>query len=298
MSRTLLVGHPKYSWREWVKANTAKGDLVMLDPANTDFGTPCRVCLIRAGKVIAWRLTGAIDPQRNPLAWMNAAYFLLSQAEGSFTVLFPAMRLSPVLRQMMLGMAQNISADRIIVPAGSRFEHQPWPIGAEVEELPEAFPVMVQEAQRRARWLELFERSTEHEVDLAKVGIEGARMGSGWRLKHADFSDWGEVSGGVLHVITDRELEEDEIARAMNLTHSNRLSMVRPEAYEGLVCSFGRQEGEDFGMGIIQRFDPEQNVMTIQADAVAPAPVHLLRIGQERVDSSGRETGPVGLWAV
>lgn len=298
MPRTLLIGHPKYSWREWVKANTAMGDLVMLDPANTDFGAPCRVCLIRAGKVIAWRLTGVIDPQRNPLAWMNAAYFLLSQAEGSFTVLFPAMRLSPVLRQMMLGMAQNIRAERILVPSGSRFEHQPWPIGAEVEELPEAFPVMVQEAQRRARWLELLERSTEHEVDLSKVGIEGARMGSGWRLKHADFSDWGEVSGGVLHVITDRELEEDEIARAMNLTHSNRLSMVRPETYEGLVCSFGRQKGEDFGMGIIQRFDPEQNVMTIQADAVAPAPVHLLRIGQERVDSNGRETGPVGLWAV
>ncbi|MDI9635587.1 hypothetical protein QPK87_14035 [Kamptonema cortianum] len=298
MPVTLLVSHPKWTWRDWLKENLDNQDLLVLDPSSPDHGPPARCSLVRAGKTIRWQLVGHTDVQRNPIAFLSAASALARESRQDLVVqLFP-MRLSPVLRQLALTVAQIFEPSKVLVPAQSRFEMQPWVGTAETVELPEAFPATVQDAQRRATWIDLQERCEFHKVDLAEIGIHGTRLGSGVRLKHTDFNEFAEVSGGVLHVITDREIEDDEVSRAMNLTHASRVSIVSPRSYERLICSFADKRGRDFGMGFIESIDPREGTAEILCEAVVPAPVKNLRIGTLQVSPDGQEVGSLNLWTV
>jgi len=284
---TLLVSDHRFTWREWLRAQTC--DVVCLDPTDADHGPACRAFLLRAGKVRDWRLIGSVDPLRNPIGIFSAAWTHVAQAgQGAVVQLF-APKTSPVLRQLALAISQRVSAEQILVPLGSGLENMGWPIGAEVIELPAAFPAMVLESQRRARWLEMLEASEMHEIDLADVTIDGARLGSGTRIDLPDWAGWAERTGTVLHMVGEGDLSDGQAARYLDQVHASRISFVSPAEYEGLVCSFSSQEGEDFGIGVVEKFVPERRLMRIRCTAVAPAPVRLLRIGTLRIDSSGRE---------
>ncbi len=295
---TLLVGHHKWSWRDWLRANLQDRDLIVLDPANADHGPPARCLLVRAGKVVDWRLVGTLDVQKNPVAWFAASAALLRSAKNDPVVLTFPLRPSPVLRQLALGIAHVLQPKTVLVPESTRLERQPWPVGAETVPLPEELPPLVQQAQRRARWLELIENCATHELDLSNVAIEGARLGSGTRLRHDDFPDYAEISGGVLHVVTDRNIEENEVRRAMDLTHATRLSLVDPLAYNGLVCSFAHENGEDFGLGYVQSVNPLQEQAVVMCQAVVPAPVRILKIGLINIADTGKENLAANLWTV
>ena len=298
MPATLLVSHPKWTWREWLKENQEGSDLLVLDPTSPEHGPPARCTLIRNGKPIRWQVVGHTDVQRNPISFLAAATALAQECQTDVIVqLFP-MRLSPVLRQLAFTIAQMLEPASVLVPAQSRLDMQAWPTEAKCVDLIEAFPQSVQEAQRRATWIDLQERCERHRIDLASVGIHGTRLGSGVRLKHSDFNEFAEVSGGVLHVITDREVNDDEVSRAMNLTHASRVSIVSPKSYERLICSFADKQGRDFGMGFIESIDPREGTAEVLCEAVVPAPVKNLRIGTLQVSPDGQEVGSLNLWTV
>jgi polynucleotide 5'-kinase involved in rRNA processing len=107
-----------------------------------------------------------------------------------------------------------------------------------------------------------------------------------------------EVGGGTLFLISEKEVEDHHLPRALDVFHCGRVHVIPPDSYEGLLCSFARQHGEDFGMGMIQTIDFESKTAKILSDAVPPAPVRILKIGGMRIDTAGRELGEVRPWQV
>ncbi|MBS1723324.1 MAG: hypothetical protein JSS66_10265 [Armatimonadetes bacterium] len=292
MARTLLVGAPGWTWREWLKENRV-ASLLCLDPSNADHGPPGRAYLWSAGKSPRWRFIGSSDPVRSPVALFQAAWTL---SEGCDTVLLFPVRDSPIARQLATSIAQALALDRILVPLGSGLAPLGWPVGAEETSVPEELPAMVLEAQRRAQWLTVLESTEEHVVDLRSVATEGARLGSGRALELQGWKGWAEVSGSVLHLVGDQEPDEQQVSQFLDDAGARRLSVVSPASYVGLTCSFASQEGEDFGIGFIRSFLPERGMLEVACTAVAPAPVRILRLGAMRIDGGGRELAESKPW--
>lgn len=293
---TLLVGDFQYTWRDLLKSHA--GTTIVLDPADANYGFPGRVTLIRDGKVVDWVFVGSTDVARNPLAILAACgKFRPNFTEESQVLLFPY-RASPVLHQLALRVAQALPLTRIKVPTGSGLEKISWPLGAEEIELPAAFPNMVLQAQRRARWLELIEQSSDHTIDLTQVGIEGSRLGSGNKLEIEGWNGWAEVSGDTLLLVGTEDPPEEKISRFMDFAHTRKVSIQDQQKYRGLICAFASQEGEDFGMGVVQSFDASSGKMEIKCTAVSPAPVRLLRLGSLRIDESGKELPGLPAWSL
>lgn len=288
---TLLVGDDRFTWRQWLKDNP--GELLCLDPAQADNGPPCRAFILQDGKIRQWRLIGAIDPLRNPVGMIGAAWQLSAKMGRDVTVQLFSPKESPLLRQMALTIAQGTAPDQVLVPAGSGLASMGWPVGAEEIELPEAYPNLVFESQRRARWLEVIEGATEHVVDLDSVMVEGSWLGNGVKVDLPAWEGWAERTGNVLHLAGHEELTDENASRFLDITHATRIAATSPDEYQGLLCSFSSQEGEDFGMGIVREFLPERRQMRVLSNAVAPAPVRILRLGSLLIDSAGRESGHI-----
>lgn len=298
MGKTLLISHPKYSWREWVNLNTEDRDLLILDPANADFGAPARILHIQNKKVKSWRLTGSIDPQRCPIQILTATSQLNKEISPNCLVVLFSLVLSPTLRQLSQAITSMIEPEEVFIPAGSKLERQSWIQNPIHIETPFIVPPLIQEAQRKARWIEMIESGEDHVVELADITTEGTRLGSGTRLAHKDFEDYGEVCAGTLHVVTTRQIPETEIGRVMDIAHARRLNIVAPSAYSGLICSFAHNGSQDFGMGVIRAFDPVREVFHIRCQAVPPAPVKILKIGSMRITDAGQELDPPMPWSV
>jgi hypothetical protein len=294
MSRTLLVGSVDHSWRDWIEAELGDRRFVVADPAVGDYGTLGRVAAIRSGRIEEWRFVGSVDFLRNPVGWLSGVIQL--GVGGDEVVLAPEAKDSPAIRHCLLMLAQALGVNRVLVPVGGVGLDWPWPVGAESVEVGAAFPEMVRSAQRRARWLELLEGCGVHEVRLGDIAVVGARLGSGARA--GDDFGFGEVGGGVLHLVTREMLDEEMAARKLDEFHVARVNLVHPRSYHGLLCSFAHESGEDFGMGVVRRFDELRGVVEILNSAVVPAPVRLLKLGTFRIDSKGREVGEHAAWTV
>ena len=168
-------------------------------------------------------------------------------------------------------------------------------------DLGEVLPESAVLAQRRARWLEMLEGCEEHELSLDDVSLYGCRLGSGERLRGEPFDSLGEhveLCGPVLHVVSRDEPDDAAVGEALTLSHARRMNLVSPDAYSGLVCSFARGAGEDFGIGTIKSFDFGSRTAVFLNNAVAPAPVHSVRVGSVRIDDTGKETGEARPWTV
>ena len=305
MARILLIGSPATTWRSWLKENRGDHELIVLDPADPDHGQLGRVCLFRKEKVVLSRFYGSLDAARAPHVLIASLAELLREADGDVIVqLFP-MQGGPLLRQVIILMAQMVLPEDILVPYDAGFDLDGFPVGPNEVELDAAFPESVKHAQRKANWLKLFERCEEHKVDISRVSIEGARLGSGRVIKQEQLQKVGitealhaEVSGGTLLVISSEEPSEQSVARALDVFHCGRVHVLHPESYDNLLCSFARENGEDFGMGVIQNIDFETKTAKVLCEAVAPAPVRILKLGGLRIDTAGRELGEVRPWQV
>ena len=340
MPRTLLIGSPSTSWRAWLKENREKRDLLVLDPTDPDHGQLSRLALFRGEKLLDSRFYGSLDASRAPHVIIAALAHLLPLAnEDAIVQLFP-FRGGPLNTHVVRLIAQLVNPAEILVPSShavpspqltlaSQMKRQlevqtpsanqaignqksaiamdleGFPVGPHEVELEAAFPETVRAAQRKANWLKLLENCVEHEVDLHRVSIEGARLGSGHRIKKEQLAKVGvdhvlhaEASGGTLFLIAEEEPSDQSLARGLDVFHCGRAHVVPPGAYNGLLCSFARQSGEDFGTGIIQEIDFETATARILCDAVKPAPVRILKLGGLKIDTAGREMGEARPWHV
>jgi polynucleotide 5'-kinase involved in rRNA processing len=303
VARTLLIGSPEKTWRSWLKENRGERDLLILDPSDPDHGHLARLVLLRGDKVVQSRFYGSLDASRAPHVLIaSLAQMLPSAAENTIVQIFQ-LHGGPILRHTVLLLSQLVQPEEILVPQDSPLDLEGFPVGPHEVELEASFPETVRSAQRKANWLKLLERCEEHEVHLNHVAVEGARLGSGRKIKPEQLAKVGitdvphaEVSGGTLFLITDEEPSDQSLSRGLDVFHCGRAHVVQPGSYNGLLCSFARQSGEDFGTGVIQTIDFETKVARILCDAVAPAPVRILKIGGLRVDTAGREMGEVRPW--
>lgn len=304
MPRTLLIGNSKASWREWLKAHRGSADIVCLEPAETLFGTPGRLSLVRGDKPARWRFFGSLDAQRYPHVLLATACELLSRAGEDAIILCPPFVPSPVQRHTFALLAEFSAPAEILIAKGTPISHTGWPVGPEEVELPAEFPDVVQHAQRKAQWLEMLEGCSEHQLLLGDISLEGARLGSGVPVskslldKAGGEAQYAEVCGNSLLVVAAKPIEENHLVRLLDVTHTTKAFMVEPTAYENLLCSFAHESGEDFGMGIVRSIDFSTGVLSVLCTAIPPAPVRLLRLGSLRLDEKGREQGETKPWSV
>lgn len=305
MPTTVLIGSPETSWREWLDSERGKRDLIVADPADTTFGTPAALSLYRGKKCVKWVFVGSLDGAKNPIAMVSGLAELMHEAGGDALILFPKFRAAPVARQLLTAMAQVAKPDQILMPTEGEVPAEGWPVGPEPVDLVPEFPPMVQAAQRRARWLEMLERTHDHEALIQNVAIQGARLGSGIPLTTDQRERlgieglvWAEICGPALLLICKQTIDEDELGRALDLTHCSKAFVVDSLAYSGKICSFAKQSGEDYGMGLIEELDFARGLILVRCDAVPPSPVRIIKLGLLRVESGGKELGEDKPWAV
>lgn len=305
MGRTLLLAHPGATWREWLKENRKGRDWICLDPNDPAQSPPARLALFRGERPVASRFYGSLDAARAPHVLLAALAQLLGQAGEDAIVQLAPYRPTPLMRQVVTLAAQMVQPDEILIAEGTPIDQGGFPVGPVEVSLEASFPELVQGAQRKAQWLSLLENCREHQVDLGRIAIEGVRLGSGSRIQPADLVGLGlqealhvEVGGTTLLIVAGTEPDEEAVAKALTLYHCSRAAFVAPDAYDDLLCSFARQNGEDFGLGMVRSIDFEAGRATIVNTAETPAPVRILRIGSMRVDAAGRELGETKLWLV
>jgi polynucleotide 5'-kinase involved in rRNA processing len=97
-------------------------------------------------------------------------------------------------------------------------------------------------------------------------------------------------------VVTRAEIEDKGVSRALDMSGSSKMHMVLADAYNGVLCSLTRQDGEDFAIGFVESIDWENLTMQVLSTAVPPAPVRIVRLGSIRIDRAGRELGEVAPW--
>lgn len=305
MPRTLLVGSANHSWRNYLRDHRGDRDVAVLDPADAHYGVPGRLALYRGDKTVDWVFFGAIDAQKNPLALITGAIRLLSQSSENAIILFPSFQSVPAARQLLIQLAQLIQPDEVLVPEGTKIATHPWPVGALTVEIESEFPEMVRVAQRRARWIALMEQCEDHVIPLDEVDFLFSRFGSGRRVPSDHFDRagvpgvlWAERAAQTLLVVARRDFTDDELAGLLNVGHSTKLVFLDPLSFSGLLCSFARQDGEDMGMGVIEEVSFTEGVIKARCQAVAPAPVRILKVGHLRIDDLGREQHEIRPWSV
>lgn len=305
MARTLLVGHHRASWREWLKSNLGSADLLILDPAEPDNKPPGRLTLHRNGKVVAWSFYGSLDPMRAPHTLLASVHELLERAGDHVFVQAFDYRPNPLLRQTLLALARAVKPNQVLAAEGLDLNLNGFPVGPETVELEEAFPKTVRDAQHKAHFITLLGQCEDHVVDLKRVPVEGARFGSGKRLSPKQTDSLGipgalyaETCGPVLLVVAADEAPEELVSRALDLSGCTKAQFVHPQDYQGLLCSFARDSGEDFGLGVVQEFDFDSLTAKVKCNAVAPAPVRILKLGGMRISTGGSFLGEIKPWQV
>ncbi len=220
-------------------------------------------------------------------------------------VQLPPFRHSPLNRQVALVLAELLNPDQILV-GDQGLARMPWPVGPEEFEFASDFPAVVKQAHRKAKWLQVIESCSRFEVPLHSVFLEGARLGAGEYLSSTQLeaiglssADYVESSGGTALVISETlGADENMLSRIMNVTHTHRVQLVNPVEYEGLLCSFARDTGEDFGFGRIVELNVQSGLLVIESTAIPPDQVRLIRLGSLIVDKNGNERTEHKPWSL
>lgn len=305
MGRTLLIGNPKCSWKEWLKAERGDADWICLDPAEVVSNYLARLTLTQADRTTFWRFYGSLDPQRYPHVLLAGLVGLLHQASDDAVIQLFRYQPNPILKHTAQLIAQIVQPRRILVAKGTEISLEGWPTGPEEIELGQPLPEIAISAQRKASWLKLIENCETHEIPFGQVSFEGVRIGSGFRLERslmerARFPEgmYAEVCGSTLFMISDEELDEGLVASALDDLHCARVQYASPSAYERLLCSFAKQDGEDFGLGYIEKIDFANETIYAKSTAIPVAPVRILRLGALKIDAKGNEIGEARPWQV
>lgn len=301
MGRTVLLAESGFSWREWLRQHQGNADLLVLDPGDASHGPAGRIRVLRGERPVFDRFYGSLDPQKAPHLLVGAMVEALDLASPNLVVqLFPY-RVTPVLRQTTQLLLQLLKPDRLLVNSG--FSGQ-FGLPCELVDLEKSLPTAVQSAQRKAQWLGMIEKCEEHSVDLSETVLSGSRLGAGDPLGEARKTKLGldgayvEVSGTTLYVVTDSEYSDDVISRALDVTHCSRAHFVSPGVYEGVLCSFAKMGGEDFGFGFVRSVDFINLRAQVACSAIPPVPVPMLKLGSLRIDDRGNELGEMKPWQV
>lgn len=306
MGRTLLIGSETGVWREWLKAERRNRDLIVLDPADANYGFPTRLVLLRGDRVVAWSFLGSLEPMRAPHLTMAALTAFLAAAESNAIVASFPYRPGPLAHQMTLLVDQMVRPTEIFVSQDAPLPEGCLTVGPEPVSHENTLPSLVLEAQRKAQWLALLKIAESHRLNLRELSIEGARLGSGTvctdqvaKIDGLARAVWAERCGGTLLIVTADEPDDTAIAAALDQFGASRVQLVRPDAYRYLLCSLAREPGEDLGIGMVTHLDFESGEVDLLNTAVPPAHACRLRLGSLRVDTaSGRELGEVRPWQV
>ena len=276
-----------------------RGDLLVLDPADATHGTPATLRLMRGERPLWTRLYGSLDPCRAPHVLLAGLAEGMARAGEDLTVRLFGVRTTPLLRQSLALAVSVLRPDQTLVAEGTEIGPPGDPIVLE-----EPLSANVQTATRRAQWMRMLEDSQPHQVELDRVVLEGSRLGSGRPLGIEERKRAGleaaarvEQAGRSLLIVAD-DPDERMVARALDVTHSTKAVLASPRAYEGLILSFAREAGDEFGHGRVERIDWEAGVLHAVCTAVPPVPVPILRLGSLRIDSKGIERGEARPWEV
>ncbi len=301
MGRTVLLAESGFSWREWLKKHQGNADLLVLDPGDAGHGPAARIRVLRAEKPIFDRFYGSLDPQKAPHLIVGAMIEALEIASPNLVIQLYPYRVTPVLRQTTQLLLQLLKPDRTLVNSGlkGRFSGT-----FEEVELDKSLPAQVQAAQRKAQWLSMIEKCEEHSVDLSETILSGSRLGAGDPVGEARKTKLGldgayvEVSGSTLYLVTDQEFSDDVISTALDVTGCARAHFVSPSVYEGVLCSFAKLTGDDFGYGFLRSVDFINLRAQVLCTAIPPVPVPMLKLGSLRIDEKGNELGEMKPWTV
>lgn len=293
MPGTLLVPSPGI-----ILPYNEKEEAILLDPEECGYGPACRLLLVKGGKVLAWSFVGSLDPLRQPLALFSGLLALKAKACASPTIrLFPV-KPTPLALQTALELSHSIQPDRVITVEGSGLDRLPWPVGAETEKGEKAPPEMVPEARRRREFSTLADAQHLHPFDWTSGGLMGGRLGRGVPVPRLDDLVWAEAMGGTLFVISPEPLADPAIRRLMEDTGCDRVQAASPDDYKGLLVGLSRQDGSDFGLGIIEKLDLVKRSLLIRSSFPPETPIPILKLGGLKLDGSGRPVGSVKLWSL
>lgn len=299
MGRTLLVNHSSTSWRAWLKQNLGSRDLIVLDPADCTYAQPGVFTVLRSDRPVWTHFYGSLDAMRSPHVLVASLVKALEVANEDAVILLFSYRATPLMRQLYHLVTDLVKPERILLP--SPLERH---LDGEAIEIDKALPTAVQYAQRKAHWIDLLERCEAHTVDLRAAQLQGTRLGSGYELSMTQKtklnleSVYAEVVGASLFLVADSELDERVISRAMDYAHASKVFVTAPDSYDGLICSFAKASGEDFGFGMIESMDFESMIARVRCTAIPPVPVPIFRIGSLRIDEQGNEHGETRPWQV
>lgn len=275
-----------------------------MDPSDASFGTPAIFSLVRREKIVTERFYGSLDPQRAPHLLFHTFAELFAKSNENAVVQCFSYRSMPVMRQTLQLMLHYADFEQILVSQDFPSEKFIFKKTPEVVELDKSMPNSVQFAQRKARWIELKSRCQTHVVDLRSTLIEGVRLGSGTVVDSFQSEKLGlknahvEISGQTLFIITDEEVEEGLMSRAMDFTHTNRVQFATPDLYEGCLCAFSKASGEDFGFGMVTNVDFMNWRAHVLCTAIPPVPVPVLKLGSLRVDFHSNELAEPKPWSI
>lgn len=247
---------------------------------------------------MTWSFVGSLDPLRQPLALFSGLQMLLSKAGPSPQVrLFPVKQ-TPLALQTALEISHILQPERVVTVEGSGLERLPWPVGAESIPGEKAPPEMVPEARRRREFSTLADAQHLHPFDWTEGGLMGGRLGRGTPHARLDDVVWAEAMGGVLFVLSPEPLAEPALRRMMEDTGCDKSLAVSPEDYRGLLVGLARQDGSDFGLGIIEKLDLAKRSLIVRSSFPPETPIPLLKLGGLKLDGTGRPIGTVKLWSL
>ena len=223
----------------------------------------------------------------------------MARAGDDLTVRLFGVRQTPLLRQTLALAVSVLRPDRTLVAEGTEIGPAGDPIVLE-----EPLPASVHGAMRRAQWMRMLEEGKPHAVEIDRTVMEGSRLGSGRPLSIEERKRMGletaarvEKAGRALLIVAD-DPHERMVARALDVTHATKAILASPRAYEGLILSFTRENGDEFGHGRVENVDWEAGILHAVCTAVPPVPVPILRLGSLRIDARGVERGEARPWEV
>lgn len=126
----------------------------------------------------------------------------------------------------------------------------------------------------------------------------GGRLGRGFPIPRLDDLVWAEALGGVLFVVSPEPLADPALRRMMEDAGCDKVLVASPEDYKGLLVGLSRQDGSDFGLGIIERMDLAKRCLIIRSSFPPETPIPIVKLGGIKLDPTGRPVGSVKLWSL
>jgi hypothetical protein len=106
------------------------------------------------------------------------------------------------------------------------------------------------------------------------------------------------LSHRSLFVVTEHEPSEAEVAIALDAFGVAKAHLLGPNDLNGTYCGLARLNGDELGIGFIEKVDWSARTVVLRANAVPPVPIPVLHLGSIRTESNGRELAELSPWQV